>query len=69
MPQSESMLARFLNIIFGEGKKGVPRAQRINGSELPPYDVVRRYLGLAGMQVTSEKDGWFLKGFTLPKEM
>jgi len=68
MPESETMLARMLNVLFGEGKKGTTRAQKIDGSELPEYQVVRRYLGPAGMQVTSEKDGWFLKGFTLSKD-
>ncbi len=68
MPQGETMLARMLNVLFGEGKKGAPRAQKIDGSQLPEYQVVRRYLGPAGMQITSEKDGWFLKGFTLSKE-
>lgn len=69
MPESETMLARMLNVLFGEGKKGTTRAQKIDGSKLPEYQVVRRYLGPAGMQVTSEKDGWFLKGFTLSKEV
>lgn len=68
MPEGETMLARMLNVLFGEGKKGETRTQKIDGSELPEYQVVRRYLGPAGMQVTSEKDGWFLKGFTLSKE-
>lgn len=68
MPESETMLARLLNGLFGEGKKGQVRAQRIDGSQLPEYQVVRRYLGPAGMQTTTEPDGWFLKGFTLSKE-
>ena len=56
-----------LNGLFGEGKKGETRKQQIDGRQLPEYDVVRRYLGPAGMQITSEPDGWFLKGFTLTK--
>jgi len=67
MPESESLFARLLNALFGEGKKG-PRAQKIDGSQLPEYQVVRRYLGPAGLQATTEPDGWFLKGFTLSKE-
>ena len=67
MPESETMLARVLNVLFGEGKKGAARHQRIDGSQLPEYQVVRRYLGPAGLQVTSEADGWYLKGFTLKK--
>ena len=45
----------------------VLRAQKIDGSQLPEYQVVRRYLGPAGLQATSEPNGWFLKGFTLSK--
>ena len=68
MPESESMLGQLLNMLFGESKKGAVRHQKIDGSKLPEYEVVRHYLGPAGMQVTAEKDGWFLKGFTLNKE-
>jgi hypothetical protein len=67
MPESETMLARLLNAMFGEGKKGAVRTQRIDGRQLPDYEVVRRYLGPAGLQLTSEPTGWFFKGFTLAK--
>jgi hypothetical protein len=68
MPESETMLARLLNALFGEGKKGTARRQKIDGSQLPEYQVVRRYLGPAGLQATTEPDGWYLKGFTLGKD-
>jgi hypothetical protein len=68
MPESESMLGKLLNALLGEGKEGVLRAQRIDGSKLPEYDMVRRYLGPAGMTMTTEADGWFLTGFTLSKQ-
>jgi hypothetical protein len=68
MPESESMFGRLLNSLLGEGKEGVLRTQRIDGSKLPEYDMVRRYLGPAGMTMTTEADGWFLTGFTLSKE-
>jgi hypothetical protein len=68
MPESETMLARLLNAIMGPSKKGTVRKQKLDGSKLPEYQVVRRYLGPAGILVTSEKDGWFAKGFLLPKE-
>jgi len=68
MPESEALFAKLLNALFGEGKKGEARAQKIDGSQLPDYSIVRRYLGPAGLQVTSEPDGWYLKGFTLNKE-
>ena len=67
MPESESLLGRTLNTFSGAAKKGVVRSQRINGKNLPDFEVVRRALGLGGMGATSEADGWFLKGFMLPK--
>jgi len=67
MPESESLLGRLLNRMFvPEGEQGL-RRQRVEGREMPDYDVVRRYLGPSGTAVTSEKDGWFIKGFVLNK--
>jgi hypothetical protein len=68
MPESEGLLAKLLNALFGEGKRGEIRKQKIDGSQLPDYQIVRRYLGPAGLQATSEKDGWYIKGFTQSKE-
>lgn len=67
MPESETLLGRLLNRVFDTGKKGVARKQQIDGSKLPEYQIVARYLGPAGLFATSEKDGWFLVGFTLKK--
>jgi len=67
MPESETMLGRVLNSVLGEGKREL-RTQRIDGSELPEYDFVRRYLGPAGMFGASEETGWFFKGFMLPRK-
>ena len=69
MPESETMLARVLNSLSGADKKGVPRKQKIDGREMPDFDVVRRHLGPAGTYVVSEDGGWFIKGFMLSKEM
>jgi hypothetical protein len=68
MPEAESMFGKLLNAMLGEGKEGVLRAQRIDGSKLPEYDLVRRYFGPAGITVTTEDEGWFMTGFTLNKE-
>ena len=65
MPEGESMLCRLLNQLLGEGGNGRPRHQKIDGSQLPEYDVVRRYFNSAGSRVAAEKDGWFIKGFIL----
>lgn len=68
MPEAESMMGKMLNSMLGEGKEGVLRTQRIDGSKLPEFDSVRRYLGPAGITATTEVDGWYLTGFTLNKE-
>lgn len=67
MPEGETMLARAINALFGSGKKGQTRKSQLDGEKLPDYEMVRRYLGPAGMAVISEPEGWFLKGFTLTK--
>src|SRR5262249_53729811 len=56
MPQSETMLGKILNIFLTE-KEGETREQKIDGHNLPEFDVARRYFGPAGVFVTSEKDG------------
>ena len=41
---------------------------RIDGSELPDYEVVRGFLGPAGLMATSLDDGWLCVGFTIAKQ-
>ncbi len=67
MPQSESLLGRTLNSLATGGKKGQPRRQRIDGSKLPNFAVVRKALGPSTAAMTSEPDGWFIKGVLLTK--
>jgi hypothetical protein len=69
MPESQSMMGKLLNSLLGEDKEGVLRPQRIDGSKLPDFDMVRRYLGPAGMTMTTEPTGWLLTGFTLAKDV
>ena len=66
MPESESMFGRLLNSMLGEGKEGVLRTQRIDGSKLPEFDVVRRYLG-EWRHIHAELDGHDLKGLGVPR--
>jgi hypothetical protein len=63
------MMGKLLNSLMGEQKEGVLRAQKLDGSKLPEYDMVRRYLGPAGMTMTTEPTGWLMTGFTLTKEV
>jgi hypothetical protein len=68
MPEAESLFGRLLNQLLGEGDEDVLRPQRIDGSKLPDFEMVRRYLGPAGLTVKSEKNGWFATGLLLNKE-
>jgi hypothetical protein len=64
LPEADTFLAHFINFLMGEEKEGVTRKPRLDGSKLPAYKIVERYLGPAGSFATSENDGWLLVGFT-----
>ena len=70
MPESETLLGRMLNRLLtppeDEGE-GILREQKIDGSELPDFEMVRRYFGPAGTVMRSDDDGWFIVGATLTK--
>jgi hypothetical protein len=68
MPESESLLAKLLNRFLGPREEGVLREQRLDGKSLPDYQVVRRYLGPAGLFVTTREDGWLVTGVMLSKQ-
>ena len=67
MPESETLLGRTLNTIFGIGAEGVLRKQEVDGGKLPEFEVVRRHLGFAGAYGVTEESGWFFKGFMVAK--
>jgi hypothetical protein len=61
LPETESMFARVLNMILDDGSEG-PRKSSIDGSKLPPYEAMVKYLGPAGLFVQSEDNGWWVVG-------
>ena len=69
MPEAKTVLGQVLNALLGEGSKKnkIVRKAKIDGKKLPSYDVVRRYLGPAGLAITTEPDGWSITGFALDK--
>jgi hypothetical protein len=67
MPKSKSMLGQLLNGILGDGKEGSVREQRIDGSTLPEFELIRGYLGTGGMGLQSLPDGWSIAGFSVAK--
>lgn len=68
LPQGETILARILNNVLGSGKRDEVRKQQIDGSKLPPFEDVQKYLGAAGSYLHTEDDGWILVGCLLKKE-
>jgi hypothetical protein len=68
MPESESLLGRCLNRLLGPEDPDVLRQQKIDGSRLPDFQAVRRYLGPAGVFMRSEQDGWYVSGLLLDKQ-
>jgi hypothetical protein len=67
LPQAETLFAKLLNGMLGSGEKGEIRKQEIDGSKLPDFKHVQKYLGPAGSYVHSEEDGWFIVGVLLKK--
>lgn len=67
MPKSKSLLAQMLNDMLGDGKPGTVREQKIDGSTLPEFDVVRRYFGTSGLAMESRSQGWYIVGVSLPR--
>jgi hypothetical protein len=63
MPKSESMLGKLLNRMLGPDERGEVRQQQIDGSTLPEFEQIQRYLGPAGIYVQSRDDGWLVSGF------
>jgi hypothetical protein len=67
MPQSKSLLGQMLNDMLGDGKPGTVREQKIDGSTLPEFDVVRRYFGTNGLAMETRSQGWYIVGLALPR--
>lgn len=68
MPEAKTVVGKVLNRLLGPDEKGILREQQIDGSKMPDFDAVRRYLGPAGVYVRSEDDGWFVAGCLLSKD-
>ncbi len=71
MPESESMLGKILNAMFTseDAEEDELREQQLDGSKLPEFQIVRRYLGPAGFFVRTVDEGWTMSGCLLTKEL
>src|SRR5205814_1833271 len=68
LPEAETMLARLLNAILGPKEEGAIRQQEIDGTKLPNFELVKKYLGPAGLFAQSEDNGWWLVGCLIKKQ-
>ena len=62
------MFAHLLNAVLGSSEEGIIRNQEIDGSKLPNFDLVKKYLGPGGLFAQSEDDGWWLVGCLLKRK-
>jgi hypothetical protein len=67
LPEAETMLARLLNAMLGPKEEGAVRKQEIDGSKLPDFDLVKKYLGPGGVFAQTEDNGWWIVGGLLKK--
>lgn len=68
MPESKTMLGQVLNRLFAPEEEGAVREQQIDGSKMPAFEIVKDYLGPAGIYVRSKDDGWMATGCLLVKQ-
>jgi hypothetical protein len=69
LPEAETMLARLLNGMLSTGEEGVVRKQEIDGSKMPDFELVKKYLGPGGVYAQTEKEGWWVVGCLLEKKI
>ncbi|HUG70688.1 MAG TPA: hypothetical protein VMM76_23265 [Pirellulaceae bacterium] len=71
MPESESMLGKILNALLTseDAEEDELREQQLDGSKLPEFQIVRRYLGPTGFFVRTVDEGWTVSGCLLTKEL
>lgn len=68
IPESNLLIGRLFDQMLTEETMDNIREEKLNAKSLPEYDIVRRYLGPAGLVVCDEEEGWFIKGFILTKQ-
>ena len=68
MPESQSMLGKVLNRFLGPEDDEMLREQRVNGTTMPEFQWVRKYLGLSGAFIRSDDQGWFISGCVVARE-
>jgi hypothetical protein len=66
LPEADLLVTQAFNALLDEGlEEGQIRHQSLDGSKLPPFESIQKYLGLGGVYSQSVDDGWVIVGFTL----
>lgn len=65
MPESQTLLGKFLNRALGPKEKGVVRKQEIDGSKMPQFETVQKYFAPSGTRIFADGNGWFATGGVL----
>lgn len=70
LPESQTMFAQMIRSATkdDESEDVGPRKPSLDGSKLPDYQVVRRYLGVGGAYGVTEETGWVITGFLFRKD-
>jgi hypothetical protein len=69
MGQSQAVLGKLLNGMLSSDDESEVRRQILDGSSLPEFEKVQHYFGNVGIYGLTESNGYFIKGFTLEREV
>jgi hypothetical protein len=69
MGQSQALFGKLLNGILSSDDESGVRRQILDGSSLPEFEKVEHYFGKVGIYGVTEPNGYFIKGFTLEREV
>ncbi len=70
MPESKTFFGRILNRLLTTDEQeeaGETREQKIDGTKLPSFEMVRRYFGPSARVMRTDDDGWVLIGVVMNK--
>jgi hypothetical protein len=67
MPESESLLGKALNEMLAPEEEDTLRENQLDGTKLPEFEKIQKYLGPAGLFLRSEDEGWAIIGCLLTK--
>lgn len=65
MAGSQTLLGRLFDVLWAEAEKDGRKFKPLDGSKLPKFEKIQKYLSPTGLVVSNSEDGLFLVGFTL----